>query len=155
LRQAVRTNPNHAEAQALLTWLLLHGPEELRDAKAALAGLRQGGQGNPGNADARNSLAWALRTGPKDVRDNPEALTHARKATELVDNNPNFKNTLGFALYRNDKYRDAVQLLEKSLAGNDGKPEAAFDHVSLAMCFHRLGEKVRAEAHLTRAASEF
>jgi tetratricopeptide (TPR) repeat protein len=120
----------------------------------ALAALRQAIQAEPTHAMAHNNLAWHLLVGPKDIRDAKEALLLARKAVELPPEEHLYLNTLGVALYRNEKRKEAVAALEKSLAAGKGKSDA-FDLFFLAMCHHRLGDAARAKDCCDRAAKWF
>jgi WD40 repeat protein/tetratricopeptide (TPR) repeat protein len=120
-----------------------------KDPAAALLDLREAVEVDPKDATARNNLAWLLLTGPKDLRNAREALQHARAAVETYDSQV-FLNTLGVALYRNDKYAEAVPILEKSLAAGKGRFDA-FDLLFLAMCHARLGEPTKAKDFFERA----
>jgi hypothetical protein len=120
----------------------------------ALAALRQAIQTDPANAMAHNNLAWHLLAGPKELRDAKAALPLARKAVELAPANPLHLNTLGIALYRNDQCKEAVVVLEKSLAAARGQSDA-YDLFFLALCHHRLGDAARAKDCYERAAKWF
>ena len=79
-----------------------------------------------------------------------EGLALCAKAVELTTNNSLFDNTLGVALYRNDEYKEAVGVLEKSLAVRHGQADA-FDLVFLAMRHQRLGHSAAAKNAFNRA----
>ena len=112
--------------------------------------LRNAVQADPNNARANNALAWFLLTGPNEFREPKEALRLARKAVELIPGRPLFQNTLGVALYRNNQLHEATSVLEKNLQESKGTYDA-FDLYFLAMCYHRLGERAKGLAYLTRA----
>jgi WD40 repeat protein len=60
LRQAIQTDPSHAPAYNNLAWLLLAGPKELRDAKAALPLARKAVELAPAEGFYLNTLGVAL-----------------------------------------------------------------------------------------------
>jgi WD40 repeat protein len=120
----------------------------------APAVLRQAILADPTHAMAYNNLAWHLLVGPKEVRDAKQALPLARKAVELTPGESLYLNTLGIALYRNDQFKEAVGVLEKSLGAGKGQSDA-FDLFFLAMCHHRLGGASRARDCCDRAAHWF
>jgi Tfp pilus assembly protein PilF len=131
--------------QARADDLVRNSNELLSDKKhaEALAVLRQAIEADPTHALAHNNLAWQLCVGPIELRNPKEALTAARKAVDL-DGRALYLNTLGVALYRNDDYKEAVAVLEKSLATGKGEADA-FDLFFLAMCHHCLGDGAKAQ----------
>jgi tetratricopeptide (TPR) repeat protein len=112
--------------------------------------LRQAIRTDARHALAHNDLAWLLLTGPKELRDPKEALRLALEAVKLAPKQPIYQNTLGVALYRNDRFAEAVAVLEKSLKEGAGRYDA-FDLFFLAMCHHRLGDVDKAKDCLDRA----
>ncbi len=60
LRQAVQTDPGHAEAHNSLAWILLTGPKELRDPKAALPLARRAVELVAEEPSYHNTLGLAL-----------------------------------------------------------------------------------------------
>jgi serine/threonine protein kinase/WD40 repeat protein len=60
LREAVATDPNHPTANNNLAWLLVTGPGELRDAKAALPLARKAVELEPETASYQNTMGVAL-----------------------------------------------------------------------------------------------
>jgi tetratricopeptide (TPR) repeat protein len=109
---------------------------------------------NPKNALAHNIVSWQLLVGPKELRDPKAALPLARKAVELEPQNDHYVNTLGVALYRNGELKEAIPVLQKSLAAGKGAADA-FDLFFLAMCYHRLGDPAKARDHYDRADAWF
>ena len=76
LRQAIQTDPTHAEARNSLAWLLLTGPQELRDAKEALSAARKAVELDPQHWHFQNTLGVALYRNDKL----DEALTILEKS---------------------------------------------------------------------------
>jgi serine/threonine protein kinase/WD40 repeat protein/Tfp pilus assembly protein PilF len=60
LREAIKIDPSHSMANNNLAWLLLAGPKELRDAKAALPPARKAVELEPQTALYLNTLGVAL-----------------------------------------------------------------------------------------------
>jgi eukaryotic-like serine/threonine-protein kinase len=60
LRQAIKANPKNAEAHNNLAWLLLTGPEKLRNAKEALPHARKADELSGGLPVYKNTLGVAL-----------------------------------------------------------------------------------------------
>ena len=116
----------------------------------ALIALRQAIKIDPSHAQAHNDLAWLLLAGPKELRDPKAALPLARKAVESTPKPTVELNTLGLVLYRNAAYKEAVPILDKSLAANQGNIDA-HDLFVLAMCHARLGEADQARDCFDRA----
>ncbi|MFL5241258.1 MAG: WD40 repeat domain-containing protein [Gemmataceae bacterium] len=112
------------------------------DPPAALQDLRKAVEIDPKHGAARNNLAWLLLSGPTELRNTKEALSHARAAVEASETQE-FLNTLGVANYRNEKYSEAVQVLEKSLVVGKGQFDA-FDLYFLAMCHSKLDDPAKA-----------
>ena len=110
----------------------------------ALAALRRAIKSDPSHALAHNNLAWQLLVGPKELRDPKAALPLARKAVELTPEQSLYLNTLGVSLYRNGEFKEALSVLEKSLAASKGQSDA-FDLFFLAMCQARLGDVAKAK----------
>jgi len=97
-----------------------------------------------------NHDAWRLLVGAASDRDPERALKLAQDAVKREPGNANYLNTLGVALYRNGRYRDAIDSLQKSLAGGKGASDG-FDLYFLAMAHARLGEKANANDCFARA----
>jgi serine/threonine protein kinase/WD40 repeat protein/Tfp pilus assembly protein PilF len=125
-----------------------------KDYAKALTALREAVRLEPNLAEAHNNLAWLLLTGPAELRDAKEALPHAQKAVELTSGHWIYQNTLGVALYRNQRFADAVPVLEKNLHAGKGQADA-FDLFFLAMCHHQLGDEDKAKDCYDRAVRWF
>jgi eukaryotic-like serine/threonine-protein kinase len=121
-----------------------------RDYAGALAALRKAVQADPNDPNAYNALARFLITGPKELRDPAAALPLARWAIEFAPDPSPYRNTLGVALYRNGRFKEALGVLEKSLAAGKGKADG-FDLFFLAMCERRLGDKAAAKVRYDQA----
>jgi Flp pilus assembly protein TadD len=109
-------------------------------------------QFDPDLAIANNNLAWDLLVGPPELRDPKEALVLARKAVERSGDDPHQTKTLGVALYRNDRFDEAVAVLEKCAEASKDET-AAIDLFFLAMCRHRLGDADAAKKDRDRAVA--
>jgi Flp pilus assembly protein TadD len=115
----------------------------------ALKALRQAVTTEPTHAQARNDLAWFLSVGPAELRNPKEALAAARTAVAL-EKRPTYFNTLGVALYRNQEFKEALEVLNKSVSMSNGATDA-FDLYFLAMCHHRIGDGAKATDCFERA----
>jgi tetratricopeptide (TPR) repeat protein len=151
---------DHAQAIADLTDLIVRSPAdphlyELRATSYAALGRQAEAEADckksvaltPNDANALNARAWQLLVGD-GPRDAATALQLAERAVKL-DPKPYYWNTLGVAYYRSGRYPDAVTALEKSLARHSDLP--AGDWLFLAMCHHRLGDRIRADKEFERA----
>ena len=100
-------------------------------------------EANPDQAGACNNLAWSYLTAPQALRDAEGALSLAQKAARLDPGNAVYRNTLGLAYYRAGRFREAVEVLRTDLESREERV-LAYDLFFLAMCYHQLGETVRA-----------
>jgi tetratricopeptide (TPR) repeat protein len=102
---------------------------------------------------------WASR----DIAEKPgqsakkyqQALAWARTACQLDPKNGAALFTLGMALYRNGKYQDALETLQRAHELNKQQEPRLFPtHLALlAMTRHQLGQKKQARANLERAST--
>jgi tetratricopeptide (TPR) repeat protein len=98
-------------------------------------------------------LARVLLIGPAEEQDAPLGLQLAKGVARAAPEDMGVRNTLGVALYRNARYAEAVQTLEKNLAARKGWnaaydplfTNAAYDLLFLAMSYARLGNAARAK----------
>jgi serine/threonine protein kinase/WD40 repeat protein/Tfp pilus assembly protein PilF len=161
--QAYAKLGKHAEAIADFTEALKRQPGNahflgarglnhvrLKQYAQAAADLRKSLEQNGNQADVCNCLAWLLLTGPPTLRNAREALPLAQRAVSLKPREPSYRNTLGVALYRNNRPKEAIIALEKSLAAHKGKSDA-FDLFFLAMCHAKLGDAAKAKECFDRA----
>jgi tetratricopeptide (TPR) repeat protein len=75
------------------------------------------------------------------------ALLQAKHACHLAPDRENYRIGLGAALYRDRRYREAIESLEKADRLDQSSPAGlAF----LAMAHHRLGQREQARAVLAR-----
>jgi eukaryotic-like serine/threonine-protein kinase len=100
-------------------------------------------QANPDSALRCNNLAWSYLVAPEAQRDVKAALPLAEKAFRLAPEIGAVRNTLALAYYRNERYREAVEILRANLRDRTDFSLAS-DLYLLAMNFHRLGETTRA-----------
>ncbi|QVL34101.1 protein kinase [Telmatocola sphagniphila] len=115
---------------------LLHRTEQL------LEDYQESVRLNPQDLLAYNQLAWIYVAGPEKYRDAKKALPLAQRAFELDPNDGSIQNTLAVTLYRSARYREAIDLLNKSRLKNWQNP--ASDLYFLAMSYHQLGDAERA-----------
>ena len=99
-----------------------------------------------------NDLAWFLLTVPDEKLRRPsEALELSRKSVELAGADAGAEyNTLGLALVRNNRWDEAVDILNKSVEFN--KSSEPTDFFFLSMAYHGLGAKADAERDLVLGA---
>lgn len=109
----------YADAQAVLSRALDLEPDNL-EAAAALAEAEEA-QGNLTGADAR-----------------------ARRVLDRSPAHPGALLVAGMVRLKQDRYADARDALEKSIAANPGSPKA---HYQLSLAYARLGDDVNAKKH--------
>jgi tetratricopeptide (TPR) repeat protein len=161
--QAHKRLGRHAEAADDLTAVLARLPpyaELYQERAACYAALRDpvkealdratAAKLLPRSANGLNARAWRLVIGPPGSRDPKKALELISKAVEIAGDEPMYLNTLGVALYRNSRWTEAIDALEKSLAAGKGKWDA-FNLFFLAMCHARVGDADRAKDCFDRA----
>jgi tetratricopeptide (TPR) repeat protein len=104
---------------------------------------------NPSNLIAKNNLAALLL----DVRDDDASRTRAvALAMELRDSDqPAFLDTVGWAYYRQGDIINAVQYLERAVAGAGQVPVLRYH---LGMAYAATGNVYGAKAELSRAIRE-
>jgi eukaryotic-like serine/threonine-protein kinase len=131
----------------------------IRDREQAIADDERALAAQPGQPEVRqrlalacNNLAWELITGSPSSFDPPRALPLARRAIALTAGQTTYLNTLGLALYRVNLYREAIPILEQSLAAGKGEG-AGYDLFMLALCYAKNGDPQRARNHVDRAIS--
>ena len=106
----------------------------------------------PPSPNLLNNQAWGLVTGSFAKRDPERAVLMARQAIALAPDQSIYLNTLGVALYREGRYAEAVDVLERSLGAGRGGSDA-FDLFFLAMAHHDLGHPGRALTCFDRAVN--
>jgi tetratricopeptide (TPR) repeat protein len=110
--------------------------------------LRAAVEANPEDPSALNNLAWELVLDPEAEEYDPQEATElALRGVGLAPANTYLWNTLGLALVRSQRWDEAVEALEKSIALDSGKGGAE-DWYFLAMAWHGKGDLTRArECH--------
>ncbi len=103
-------------------------------------------------AQCCNALAWELVAGSNADRDLARAEPLARRAVALAPENDNFLKTLGLILYRADHALEAVSVLERALAVNNGT-SFPYDLLFLALCHAKMGDSAQARAYFDRAVA--
>ena len=100
------------------------------------------GQGNP---TLYNELAWLelefLAVDPA------QPLHYSSLAVGADADNPAFLDTHGWALYRNGRYREALEFLQRAFQRD---PDIYCIHYHLGAVYHALGEQDQAALHLRR-----
>ncbi len=91
---------------------------------------------------------------PPERRADAAALVLAKEATSRRRLDRVIQNTLALALYRNDRYAEAVEILNRNLAMGPRAAEAG-DLYILAMCHRRLGQTIEAVRTFERATSSW
>jgi hypothetical protein len=112
-------------------------------AQQAIERWRREVDATPDSAKACNNLAWWYLIAPEALRNVEAALPLAEKAVRQNSGDPNFRNTLGLAYYRAGRLGEAVEVLRTDLESRDER-SLAYDLYVLAMCYHGVGESVRA-----------
>ena len=112
--------------------------------------LKRALEDNPANASACNFLAWAYATAPPELRDVKQATALAERAVSQEPTNRYFVNTLGVACYRDERFEQAVELLERNSAGKSDST-ACFDLYFLAMAYAKTGDPEKATDSFRRA----
>jgi Tfp pilus assembly protein PilF len=122
----------------------------IADLDIALAARPEDGDLRGRLAMCCNNLAWELAGVPGPRRELGRALVLARRARELGPEQGESLNTMGVLLYRAGRYREAIEMLERSRAAQHGWFDG-FDLFFLAMARHRLGDRGRAREDFGRA----
>ncbi len=76
-------------------------------------------------------------------------MTLGRRAVELDPDNALCVNALGYALYATGRFKEAIAILERSLAAGHIRIDSD-DLFYLAMAHHRLGQRAEARAAFDR-----
>jgi tetratricopeptide (TPR) repeat protein/WD40 repeat protein len=163
--QAYKRLGRHAEAAGDLTAVLVHFPEDaefyeeraacyaaLGDTAREAADRAATARWLPRSARGLNNRARRLLTGAPGEREPERALELSRKAVAIEPDEPMYLNTLGVALYRNCRWTEAIDTLEKGLAQGQGK-FGAFGLFFLAMCHAQLDDRALAKDCFDRAVA--
>lgn len=124
-----------------------HGQGVRSDPVEATRWYRLAGQG--GDLDALNALAWMWARAGENLQ---EAEALARRAVAATPNPSEFRgnylDTLGWVRYRQGRFEEALQDLERAIAA---KPLEAPFHEHLGDVYAALGSKVEAQAAWKKA----
>ena len=92
----------------------------------------------PNNSGVLNNLAYLLAESEESLT---QALEYGRRAYETQPNNPSFLDTYAFVLYKNGKYKQAVELAQAAIQHFEDTqmtvPAAVYEH--LGMIREKLG----------------
>jgi TolB-like protein/Tfp pilus assembly protein PilF len=114
-RRALELSPNNADAHGgLASWLLCHGRTD-----EALAWARRGRELDPLTVSGAD-IGWILFQSHRYE----EAIRELRSALAVQPDDTDALLYLGFALVANNQPRDAIPVLEKSIAISHGNPAA-------------------------------
>jgi serine/threonine protein kinase/WD40 repeat protein/tetratricopeptide (TPR) repeat protein len=142
--QALKRAPRHPDFLAHRGWTYLHAGQKDRAAED----FRKAGEASAGHA---NWLAWTLATSPNEQdRDPGLAVELAKEAVRQAPGVASYWNTLGVAHYRLGEWEAAVRALEQSERLEPGKLFGV-NGFFLALCYHRLGDPVKARDYYDRA----
>ncbi|MBI5656921.1 MAG: tetratricopeptide repeat protein, partial [Geobacter sp.] len=131
--EAIRENADYAPAHFSLGSLY----EQTGKKKEAVSKYRDALAKSPNYVPALNNLAYLLADG---YGNKEEALRLAISAFRAEPGNSGVLDTLGYALLKNEKYADAVKVLEKAAAMLPNNPTVQY-HYALAL--QGKGEKVK------------
>jgi tetratricopeptide (TPR) repeat protein len=100
-----------------------------------------------------NGIAWQLVMGPEKERDPAQALPLVQRALTLTRPPLSVaRTTLGVVYYRLGQYRQAAEVLERSLS-DSGDESVAFDLFFLALTHARLGDGAKASEFYHQAVN--
>jgi len=99
-----------------------------------------------------NSAAWACTLGPDALDDFTLPISFAESALRKAGptGRTGVLNTLGAILYRAGRFKESIERLKQSMAGNDKGAGNVHDWVFLAMAYHRMGDKTEAQRFLAQ-----
>ena len=130
-QRIVSSEPRFAPAYTSLGFL----KERSGDKGAALDFYKSAIKYDAKNISALNNLAYLLADNFGEAK---EALNYAMNAYRLQPNDPRIMDTLGYILVKNDRAKDALNLLEKA---HELLPDISAVTLHLAMAQMKVGEK--------------
>ncbi|MCF6266074.1 MAG: PEP-CTERM system TPR-repeat protein PrsT [Desulfuromusa sp.] len=133
-QRIVDTSPRFSAAYTSLGFL----KERNGDKGAALDFYKTAIKYDKKNIPALNNLAYLL---VDNFGEEKEALNYAMNAYRLQPNDPRIMDTLGYILVKNNRAKDALNLLEKA---NEMLPEVPAVALHLAMAKIQVGESAAA-----------
>ncbi len=100
-----------------------------------------------------NNYAWFLASCPQiEFRDPAKSIKLAQAAISLAPDQWEYWNTLGVARYRARQWNEALAALDRSCQlGGGGN---AFDFFFIAMAYHQLGQKEKADEFYLKAVHD-
>ncbi|MEO9930346.1 MAG: tetratricopeptide repeat protein [Parasphingorhabdus sp.] len=146
LEEMITTGQNVAAAHFALGNLLFSEGEQ----ESASFHLEAAVQMTPDTAIFANNLAWVLaHSEPADL-DRAEKL--ASLALQSQPDNSEFMDTMAAVLVKQQRYREAIPLLESILTNADGEKRSEL-HLKLAEAYRGIGQTPLADRHQEQAAS--
>jgi len=106
-------------------------------------------ESQPDNALATNNLAMLLVNNRTSAKDKELATKLAEKF--IGNKQPVFQDTLGWVYYKNEKYEQAVNILETAVKA---APKIPIFHYHLGMAYFKTGKNNLAKKHLQKAIKE-
>lgn len=98
------------------------------------------------NAYVLNNYAYYLSLNGNDLE---KAERMAKKAVELDPGNSSFQDTYGWVLYKQKKFRDALEWIGKAVEDKDGSSGEVLEHYGDAL--YRLGDTSKAYEYWLKA----
>ena len=139
-QRLIDTTPRFSPAYTSLGFL----KERSGDKGAALDFYKSALKYDTKNIPALNNLAYLL---VDNFGEEKEALTYAMNAYRLQPNDPRIMDTLGYILVKNNRAKDALNLLEKA---NEMLPDTPAVALHLAMAKVQLGDNTEAKVLLNQ-----
>jgi WD40 repeat protein/tRNA A-37 threonylcarbamoyl transferase component Bud32 len=127
---------------------------EIEDYPLALADFEEALAREPGRLDVRRRLVRILADGPTAIRNAGRASELLRAALRLDARNPVALGDLGIVLFREARYREAIESLEPAIRAHPDRVDRARWRAFLALSLAHLGRSGEARESYQRAQAE-